>query len=113
VDRRHAGKESGGKESAVSFSFTDEQLDMYGIRELQVLEEILRRNPRNPKTRRLQRTVCKRIRRKIAFSSPVPGLEVLPFLKAFYRAQRSRLEHRLLLRERREKKRQGRLGKTP
>jgi len=98
------------KKDAEAYGFTEAQLDMYGIRELQVLEEILRYEVGRPNRRRLLRTVCDKIRHKIAWEGEVPEDRVVPFLQAFYRAQRSRLEQRLIMGERREKKRRGRLG---
>jgi uncharacterized RDD family membrane protein YckC len=91
------------------YQFTDRQLEMYGIRELQVLEEILQQDVTAPERQDLLYTVCRKICHKIAWKDPVPFHQVLPFLHAFYRAQRRRLEQRLLLGERREHKRPGRL----
>jgi len=98
------------KEDSEAFSFAQEQLEMYGIRELQVLEDILRRDPRSPDRRRLLCKVCEKITRKIDWKTEVPEVQVIPFLEAFYRAQRNRLEQRLLMGERRERKQWGRLG---
>jgi len=92
-----------------SLVFRDEQLDMYGIRELQVLEELLRQEARQGLPFEVLRAVCDRICIKVAWGRPVPDPEVLAFLQAFYRAQRQRLEQRLLMGERREQKKQGRL----
>jgi len=89
--------------------FTEKQLDMYGIQELQVLEDVLRRHARKKERRPLLRVVCDKITNKIAWKEAVPDEEIVPFLKAFYRAQRARLEQRLLMGERREKKRRGTL----
>lgn len=90
-------------------TFTPEQLDMYGIRELQVLEQLLREAEERPERRDALRVVCDRITAKIAWDDPVPDRDVLAFLQTFYRAQRHRLEHRLLLGDRRERKKAGRL----
>jgi uncharacterized RDD family membrane protein YckC len=92
-----------------SFTFRDAQLDMYGIRELQVLEELLRREAEQGQPFEILRAVCDRICLKIGWKTPVPDRQVLAFLQAFYRAQRQRLEHRMLLGERREQKKPGRL----
>jgi uncharacterized RDD family membrane protein YckC len=91
-------------------TFTVEQLDLYGIKELHLLESLLR------DTRRLEAllAVAERIQRKIGWTpppGPLPDAET--FLRAFYTAQRARLEHRLLLGERRETKRAGRLSRRP
>jgi uncharacterized RDD family membrane protein YckC len=91
------------------FGFSTDQLDMYGIKELQVLEEILQRDAYDPRRAELLRMVADKIVAKIAFDQPIRGDQVLDFLQAFYRAQRRRLESRLLLGERREHKRIGRL----
>jgi uncharacterized RDD family membrane protein YckC len=92
------------------FQFTEAQLDMYGIKELKVLEDILHGEDSNPQFWELAQTVCKKIRIKIGWSQPIPSNEYSRFLHAFYRAQRRRLEHRMLLGERREHKKSGRLG---
>ncbi|MBN2494190.1 MAG: RDD family protein [Deltaproteobacteria bacterium] len=92
------------------FEFSAAQLDMYGIRELQVLEEILHRDVSEPGRFDLLMTVCYKITRKIAWPQPVPPERVVAFLQAFYRAQRARLEQRLLFGERREFKKIGRLS---
>lgn len=91
------------------FFFTEGQLDMYGIQELQVLEDVLRRHGKKRERRHLLRVVCDKITNKIAWRDDVPDKEVVTFLRAFYRAQRARLEQRLLMGERREKKRKGKL----
>lgn len=92
------------------YRFTNEQLDMYGIRELQVLEDVLREDAHRPSRRGVLRKVGAKIAAKIGWPQEVADAEVIAFLQAFYRAQRSRLEQRLLLGERRESKRAGRLG---
>jgi uncharacterized RDD family membrane protein YckC len=98
-------------------TFTEEQLSMYGIHELQVLEDVLRRDF-NDDTILLMAQITDRIQQKIAWEPPA-GAERMPpvvFLKAFYTAQRAHLEHRMLLGQRRESKKRGRLsgsGQTP
>lgn len=96
---------------ADKYVFRDEQLDMYGIRELQVLEDLLRQGDSSEAAFVLLRTIADKICNKIAFDEKIADNEVLPFLRSFYRAQRRRLEGRLLLGERREKKKQGTLKK--
>ena len=78
--------------------FSDEQLDAYGIKELQVLENVLRLNVRKTMT-----DVATRIRRRIAWTD---GLEVSDraFLTAYYAALRARLERQMLFGRRRKDK---------
>jgi uncharacterized RDD family membrane protein YckC len=94
---------------APSLAFTPEQLDMYGIRELQVLEGLLRQE--NTAYATLD-AVAGQIQKKIGGQRP-PGVDAETFLRAFYTAQRQRLEQRLLLGERREAKRAGNLTRRP
>ncbi|MEN0064551.1 MAG: RDD family protein [Myxococcota bacterium] len=88
VDRADAG-----------FTFTKEQLDLYGIRELQVLETILRDRIDDVD---LLEDVASRIAKKLGLKEPPKP--VRPFLGAFYAAQRGRLEQHLVMGERRERK---------
>ena len=88
--------------SGPRFSFTQEQLDLYGIYELQVLEDLLRRN--TPLATLSE--VARRIQKKIGWLA-APNEDAERFLRAFYAAQRARLEQRMLLGERRERKRAG------
>ena len=78
--------------------FTDEQLDAYGIKELQVLESVLRNNDRKTLT-----DVATRIRRRIAWND---GMETSDraFLTAYYAALRARLERQVLFGRRRKDK---------
>jgi uncharacterized RDD family membrane protein YckC len=92
--------------AARGLSFSNEQLDMYGIYELQVLEDLLRR----PSRMVTLDEVARKIQIKIGWEGERPGAEI--FLRAFYTAQRARLEQRLLLGERRERKRAGRIRPT-
>jgi uncharacterized RDD family membrane protein YckC len=87
----------GGKEvrrSAATYRFTDRQLDIYGIYELQVLEDLLRRRQARPKDKAL-RAVCERIRKKITWTGGEVQTE--RFLREFYAALRARLEQKMLL----------------
>lgn len=86
------------------YRFEAEQLDTYGIKELQILEDVLRRYP-DQIDPELVATIADRIRHKVAWTPP-DGLqfEPYPFLRAFYAAQRARLEHRMLFGQRREAK---------
>jgi uncharacterized RDD family membrane protein YckC len=77
------------------FSFTPDQAGAYGIKELHVLEDVLRR--KDPKT---LTAVADRIRAKIAWRQ-LPGETDAAFLSAYYAALRGRLETRLLFGHRR------------
>ena len=85
-------------------AFTDEQLDVYGIYELQVLEEVLRRGRGAAGDREALKTVAERIRTKIAWTPPSGRADPEGFLKDFYAALRARLERRMLLGKRKEDK---------
>jgi uncharacterized RDD family membrane protein YckC len=82
-------------------AFTEAQLDVYGVYELQVLEGVLR-GAGQPGHAESVRTVAERIRRKLAWEGPSEGDEA--FLRAFYAALRGRLERRLLFGKRRMNK---------
>jgi uncharacterized RDD family membrane protein YckC len=82
-------------------AFTEEQLDVYGVYELQVLEGVLR-GAGTPGHGDAVRTVSEKIRWKIGWTTPVLDDEV--FLQAFYAALRARLEKRLLFGKRRRSK---------
>ncbi|MDR3513411.1 MAG: RDD family protein [Caulobacteraceae bacterium] len=84
--------------AAKGVAFTQRELDTYGVKELQVLEEVLRRyEPRTLKA------VAERIRTKIGRPAD-PQLSDGAFLDAYYVALRGRLEHRLLFGRRRRDK---------
>jgi uncharacterized RDD family membrane protein YckC len=87
----------------VSYAFTDEQLQRYGILELQVLEDVLRRSTGTGNAGLLE-DVAERIRRKIGWADPVEPYRVRTFLGDFYAAQRAFLELRKHLGEEREDK---------
>ena len=75
-------------------AFTPEQVDAYGIKELHVLEDVLRRFDRPT-----VRTVAERIRAKIGYAQGEESDGA--FLNAYYAALRARLEARALLGRRR------------
>lgn len=79
-------------------AFSEPQLDAYGVKELHVLEDVLRKADR-----RTTAEVSTRIRAKIGWDAP---LEVSDraFLSAYYSALRARLETRLLFGHRRADK---------
>lgn len=80
-----------------AFNFTVQQLDAYGVRELQVLEQVLRANERVT-----VRAVADRIARKIGYDRGQAS--DLDFLSAYYHAIRERMEARLLMGKRRRDK---------
>jgi uncharacterized RDD family membrane protein YckC len=86
------------------FPFTREQLDIYGVHELQVLEDLLRRDDQGTLDGRILEEVCDKIKTKIGW--PRERWDVPPrrFLDAFYRAQRALLEQKMLFGQRRERK---------
>jgi uncharacterized RDD family membrane protein YckC len=75
------------------FSFTDEQLDAYGVFELQTLERVLREANRDAMA-----TVSWTIRNKIGIGEVSTDWE---FLNAYYAGLRARLERKLLFGRRR------------
>ena len=89
-----------------ALAFTREQLAIYGVRELQVLEDVLRRCDEGTIPGEILAEVRQRIERKIGWRGATRATDHA-FLAAFYRAQRARLEQRLLFGERVERKREG------
>lgn len=83
-------------ERAARFHFTDAQLNAYGVMELQVLEEVIRRYDR-----KVAADVARRIREKIAWTGDEPDRD---FLSAYYAALRRRLEQGLLFGRRKKDK---------
>ena len=93
---------SASPKTETGYSFTPDQLAVYGAFELQVLEELLRR-PQTPDSDRLLSDVCLKICRKIGIENdsgrssgekapPVPPQNVRRFLNDFYSAERAFLE---------------------
>jgi uncharacterized RDD family membrane protein YckC len=93
IDLLDAQEAQGG-----GFAFSPEQASAYGIKELHVLEDVLRR--RDKKT---MGAVADRIRAKIAWR-PRDGETDAAFLAAYYGALRGRLETQLLFGRRRKDK---------
>ena len=87
-----------GSERLVRYSFTPQQLDAYGEKELHVLEDVIRR-----RDRRTVRAVAERISAKIGWTAS-PDQDDYDFLSAYYAALRGRLEGRLLMGRRRRDK---------
>ena len=90
-------------EADTEYTFTAEELDIYGIRELQVLEDLLRRPEYTDDYRILLTQVSRKILRKIG-RDPEQPVDPNRFLRSFYTAQRARLEGKMLLGQRRERK---------
>lgn len=84
--------------AAGGLTFTTAQLDAYGVKELHVLEEVLRHGDRKTVA-----AVSERIRRKIDWTA---SLEIsdAAFLAAYYAGLRGRLERQLLFGRRRKDK---------
>ncbi|HBL25602.1 MAG TPA: RDD family protein [Acidobacteria bacterium] len=85
-------------------AFTREQLDIYGIHELQVLENLLRQADEGILDPLVLEQVAEKIRRKINWPAERWNDPAFPFLQAFYRAQRGRLEQKMLFGHRQERK---------
>jgi uncharacterized RDD family membrane protein YckC len=89
---------------APAHAFTQEQLDVYGEYELQVLEDLLRRDRAWSEGRRARRAVADRIANKIGWTQAIVGRDVDVFLQDFYAALRARLEQRMLFGKRKKDK---------
>lgn len=99
----------GGQRSSVfgapeptRYRFTDKQLDVYGIFELQVLERVLRGD--SPGSEGALDAVYHRIRHKIGFDPANQPVDVERFLRDFYAALRARLERKMLFGQRKADK---------
>lgn len=88
---------------APQYVFTREQLDIYGIYELQVLEELLR--SQGPVRWESLRAVSEKVQARLRWQPPVPDRDAERFLRDFYTAQRRRLEQKMMLGHRQERKR--------
>ena len=94
--------------AAEKYAFTTQQLDFYGIYELQTLEAVLRRD--DPHAAGTRREIAERIRKKIGWADETGGWDlkydgaVVEFLQAFYIAQRAQLERKMLFGKRRRDK---------
>jgi uncharacterized RDD family membrane protein YckC len=85
-------------EAGQAYAFTTEQTGAYGVKELHVLEDVLRR-----KDRQTLAAVAQRIRAKILWRE-IAGETDTAFLAAYYGALRARLENQLLFGRRRKDK---------
>ena len=86
------------------FPFTRQQLDIYGIHELQVLEDLLRRDDQGVLDGRILEEVCDKIKTKLGWPRERWDVQPRRFLDAFYKAQRARLEQKMLFGQRQERK---------
>lgn len=94
---------TGRRDSPGPYVFTPKQLDVYGVFELQTLEEVLRRNQAG--SNRTWEDIADRIRSKIDWHAPEGHkVDARLFLQAFYTAQRAQLERRMLFGVRRADK---------
>lgn len=91
-------------EPVEEFPFTRQQLDIYGIHELQVLEDLLRRDDLGVLDGRILEEVCDKIKAKIGWPRERWDVQPRRFLDAFYRVQRARLEQKMLFGQRQERK---------
>ncbi len=87
-----------------ALQFRVEQLDIYGAYELQTLEAVLRLGNTLDNASALA-AVAEQIQKRIDWTPGTERVGPYEFLSTFYAAQRARLEQRLLLGERRERKR--------
>ncbi|MDR1656321.1 MAG: RDD family protein [Deltaproteobacteria bacterium] len=83
------------------FIFSQQQLAIYGKKELQTLEKLLRKSQSGSQISRHNTAkgldlVCQKICRKIGWSDPVPPDQVFKFLTAFYLSERAQLEKGLM-----------------
>lgn len=86
------------RSASAGLAFTPAQLDAYGIKELHVLEDVIR-----AADRKAMAEVATRIRAKIAWDGPT-DIADRTFLNAYYAALRGWLESRLLFGRRRKDK---------
>jgi uncharacterized RDD family membrane protein YckC len=91
--------------AAARYRFTQQQLNVYGVMELQTLEEVLRRSDLHAAATRHE--VAQRIRKRIDWQDDAAAatpFDAAAFLNAFYAAQRGRLERDMLFGVRRKDK---------
>ncbi|MEO9970135.1 MAG: RDD family protein [Hyphomonadaceae bacterium] len=85
-------------DAETKFNFTAEQLDVYGIHELHILENLLRKS-----TKEVKASVAERIRKKIDWER-LPDESDIDFLRHYYAGLRKNLEQKLLLGQRKADK---------
>ena len=91
-----------GTAGSAVYQFSREQLDAYGILELQTLEDVLR--DEGPNAASMIDAVFERIREKIGWPESQPVEHRRVFLEDFYAAMRGRLETKMLFGVRRRDK---------
>jgi hypothetical protein len=89
--------------TAPAFTFTDEQLGIYGELELKTLENVLRDTGAGDRLDKIS-LVAEKIQTKIGYSPRVPFNQEERFLRDFYTALRAALEKRLLFGKRKADK---------
>ncbi|MCJ9427538.1 RDD family protein [Kordiimonas marina] len=100
-DMMEAG-EAQQAEQGAAYVFTADQLNAYGIFELQTLETLLRNLSSEGAMKRL--TAGRAIIKKINWPDPVTDRQMEDFLSCYYHALRKRLEGQLLMGKRKEDK---------
>lgn len=83
--------------------FLPQHLAVYGIYELQVLEDVLRK-AKTPGGAEAVLAVAQKIKARIGWDDAEQRSAPLVYLQEFYKAQRAHLEHKLLLGKRKERK---------
>lgn len=101
---RPAAKPNATPTPSAEIAFLPGQLGIYGIYELQVLEDVLRKAD-DPGGKEAVAKVAMRIRSKLNFDPAAQGqVPDRRFLEVFYAAQRKHLEQQLLFGKRKERK---------
>jgi uncharacterized RDD family membrane protein YckC len=93
---------SGAPKASARYGFSDAQLEIYGIYELQTLEGVLRRT--DPQSATTRQEIARRIQTRIGWEGQTLPSDADRFLEDFYIAQRARLERKLLFGVRRKDK---------
>ena len=86
------------------YAFTPEQLDVYGIYELQVLEGVLRDETGGASHYEALEVVAEKVKTKINWDRTRWNVPAEAFLREFYAALRAHLERKMLFGKRREDK---------
>jgi uncharacterized RDD family membrane protein YckC len=90
---------------APDYVFGEEQLGIYGVYELQVLEDLLRKADAGQTQPAALEKVCQQIQQKIRWDAIRSGtVDPERFLRAFYVALRAHLERKMLFGKRRQDK---------